>query len=50
MSINGETGLICTFVGDRKDLERRSIKSIFEEFGPERFLFNVAPIPAGEMR
>ncbi len=50
MSINGETGLICTFIGARKDLERRSINSIFEESRPERFIFNVAPIPAREMR
>ncbi len=47
MSINGETNLICTFIGDRKDLERRSIDSIFEEARPERYVFNVAPIPAG---
>jgi len=47
MSINGETGLICTFIGDRKDLERRSINSIFEEARPERYVFSVVPIPAG---
>jgi hypothetical protein len=47
MSINGETGLICTFIGDRNDLEKRSVNSIFEESRPERYIFNVAPIPAG---
>jgi len=47
MSINGETGLICTFIGDRKDFENRSIDSIFEGSRPERYVFNVAPIPAG---
>jgi hypothetical protein len=51
MSINGETGLICTFLGDRHDLEKRSVNSIVEESRSERYIFlNVAPIPAGEMR
>jgi DNA primase catalytic subunit len=42
-SVNGETGLVCSFVGTPSDLERRSTRSILDESST----LMVAPIPYG---
>jgi hypothetical protein len=43
-SVNGETGLVCRFVGTPSDLERRSVRSILDESAT----LMVAPIPRGK--
>ena len=42
-SVNGETGLVCSFVGSPSDLQRRSVVSILRESAE----LMVAPIPYG---
>ena len=37
-SLNAETGLVCRFIGDRKDLEARSIHGILESSNPALFV------------
>lgn len=45
-SVNGETGLTCSFIGSPGELERRPVKSILDQSAAVM----VAPIPAWEMR
>ena len=43
-SVNGETGLVCSFVGSPSDLQRRSVVSVLRESAE----LMVAPIPYGK--
>jgi len=48
-SMNAETGLVCSYIGDRKDLENRSIRRIVENAKPTLQIYGHAE-PIGAMK
>lgn len=41
-SLNGESGLVCSYIGDRKELERSSMRGIVEDAKPTEAIYGHA--------
>ena len=45
-TLNGESGLVCTYIGDRKDLELQTVENIIANAKPIQELYGY-PEPYG---